>query len=164
MSKIIIVSTSIISTIVLLLLINNNQDKQTELRNRINYIIQKNDSLRRSINEKDSLINILSDSLRMKLSKPVVLSNGITATWYQAHGSKTYSGEVFHKDSLTAAYHAKMGTYLKVTNKSNGKSVIVKVTDRMGSSHKNKIDLSKKAFESIANINSGRIKVIVEKI
>lgn len=164
MNKVVIILTAIISTIMLMLLINQNRDDQNELRNRIDYIIEKNDSLRKTINEKDSLINQLSDSLRMKLSKPVVLSNGITATWYQAHGSKTYSGEVFHKDSLTAAYHAKMGTYLKVTNKSNGKSVIVKVTDRMGSSHKNKIDLSKKAFESIANINSGRVKVIVERI
>lgn len=88
-----------------------------------------------------------------------------SATWYNAHGRNTASGERFHKDSLTAAYNFdKFGTLIKVTNIENEKSVIVKVTDRMGNKSSNKIDLSIAAFDSIANLSSGRLKVRLEKI
>ena len=88
-----------------------------------------------------------------------------SATWYNAHGSKTASGERFHKDSLTAAYnYAKFGTYLKVTNLSNNESIIVKVTDRMGNKSANKIDLSLCAFDSISPPSAGRLKVKLEEI
>jgi rare lipoprotein A len=88
-----------------------------------------------------------------------------SATWYNMHGAKMASGAKFHKDSLIAAYnHSKMNTYLRVTNVKNNKSIIVKVSDRMGSSRKNYIDLSKCAFDSIGDSRSGRINVIVEQI
>ena len=87
------------------------------------------------------------------------------ATWYNLHGNRTASGERFHKDSLTAAYNfVKLGTYLKVTNINNEESVIVKVTDRMGNKTANRIDLSISAFDSIANLSSGKVKVIIEVI
>ena len=88
-----------------------------------------------------------------------------SATWYNMHGHKTASGHRFHKDSLTAAYnYAKFGDILRVTNITNGLSVFVKVTDRMGNKTKNRIDLSKCAFDSIGNPSSGRLNVKVEKI
>lgn len=88
-----------------------------------------------------------------------------SATWYNAHGSKTASGERFHKDSLTAAYnYAAFGTYLKVTNLSNSESIVVKVTDRMGNKSPNRIDLSLCAFDSISSPSAGRLKVKVEEI
>jgi len=87
------------------------------------------------------------------------------ATWYNLHGNRTASGERFHKDSLTAAYNfVKLGTYLKVTNINNEESVIVKVTDRMGNKTANRIDLSISAFDSIANLSSGKTRVIIEVI
>lgn len=87
------------------------------------------------------------------------------ATWYNLHGNRTASGERFHKDSLTAAYnYVKLGTYLKVTNINNEESVIVKVTDRMGNKSPNRIDLSISAFDSIANLSSGKAKVLIEVI
>jgi rare lipoprotein A len=87
------------------------------------------------------------------------------ATWYNLHNHYTASGERFHKDSLTAAYnHAEFGTYLKVTNISNNESIIVKVTDRMGNKSANRIDLSLCAFDSIANLSSGKAKVIIEVV
>jgi rare lipoprotein A len=87
------------------------------------------------------------------------------ATWYNLHGNRTASGERFHKDSLTAAYNfAKLGTYLKVTNINNEESVIVKVTDRMGNKSPNRIDLSISAFDSIANLSSGKAKVLIEVV
>jgi rare lipoprotein A (peptidoglycan hydrolase) len=88
-----------------------------------------------------------------------------SATWYNPHGAKTASGLKFHKDSLTAAYNfSKMHSYLRVTNVSTNESIIVRVIDRMGYKGSNHIDLSKCAFDSIGNPNSGRIRVIVEEI
>lgn len=88
-----------------------------------------------------------------------------TATWYDLTGRKTASGERFHRDSLTAAYnYSGLGSYLKVTNIKNDKFVVVKVTDRMGYQGRNHIDLSKGAFDSIGELSSGRIKVIIEEI
>jgi len=51
-------------------------------------------------------------------------------------GKKTASGEAYDKNGLTAA-HKKLayGTKVKVTNVSNGKSVVVTVNDRMAASN-----------------------------
>lgn len=88
-----------------------------------------------------------------------------SATWYNLHNHYTASGEKFHKDSLTAAYnYEEFGTYLKVTNLSNNESIIVKVIDRMGNKSPNRIDLSISAFDSIANLSSGKAKVTVEVV
>ena len=110
--------------------------------------------------ETDEFSSPVEDSLQY-VKKPNVHS----ATWYNMHGHKTASGERFHKDSLTAAYNfSKLGTYLRVTNRSTNLSVVVKVNDRMGYKGSNHIDLSKCAFDSIGNTGSGKIKVIVEEI
>jgi len=55
------------------------------------------------------------------------------ASWYgkQFHGRMTASGEDFDMFELTAAHRRlPLGTYLRVTNLRNGKSVIVRVNDR----------------------------------
>lgn len=102
------------------------------------------------------------DSTKSEVKK---IGNTHSATWYNMHGHKTASGQKFHKDSLTAAYNfSPLGSYLRVTNLSSGLVVVVKVNDRMGNKTKDHIDLSKCAFDSIANPSSGRIKVSVEQI
>lgn len=77
------------------------------------------------------------------------------------HGRRTASGRKYDKTKLTAA-HKKFafGTILKVTNESNGKSVIVEVTDRGPFVKGREIDLSRKAFFTIAS-SSGAGRVIV---
>lgn len=78
------------------------------------------------------------------------------------HGRKTASGIIYDKNKLTCASNThKLGTILKVTNTQNNKSVIVTVTDRGGFS-KVTIDLSKKAFSTIANLKQGIINVKIE--
>ena len=55
------------------------------------------------------------------------------ASYYsnRLHGRRTSDGSRYHKDSLTCAHRTlPFGTLLKVTNKNNGKEVVVKVTDR----------------------------------
>lgn len=46
-------------------------------------------------------------------------------------GRKTANGEIFDQNKFTAAHwRIKMGTYVMVTNRNNGKQVIVRVNDR----------------------------------
>src|SRR6202163_840700 len=72
------------------------------------------------------------------------------ASWYgdDFHGRLTANGEVFDMTSLTAAHPTlPMPCYARVTNLSNGKSLIVRVNDR-GPYHGNRlIDVSNKAAE-----------------
>jgi rare lipoprotein A len=121
-----------------------------------------------SIYTKSSFIPVRTLDVKSVVKEEVKVVESVTphiATWYNLHGNRTASGERFHKDSLTAAYNfVKLGTYLKVTNISNEESVIVKVTDRMGNKTANRIDLSISAFDSIANLSSGKVKVIIEVI
>ena len=72
------------------------------------------------------------------------------ASWYgdDFHGRLTANGEVFDMASLTAAHPTlPMPSYARVTNLSNGKSLIVRVNDR-GPYHGNRlIDVSNRAAE-----------------
>ena len=88
------------------------------------------------------------------------------ASYYHSsfHGKVTKSGEIYNENRLTCASNThKLGTKLKVTNMDNGKSVIVKVTDT-GSFSKVTLDLSKKAFERIAELEKGIINIKIKKI
>jgi len=56
-----------------------------------------------------------------------------TASWYgeQFQGKQTASGEPFDMRDFTAAHHTlPLGSYVKVTNLRNGKSVVVRINDR----------------------------------
>jgi rare lipoprotein A len=80
------------------------------------------------------------------------------------HGRKTASGVIYDKNKLTCASNThKLGTRLKVTNTQNNKSVIVTVTDRGGFS-KVTLDLSKKAFSTIAELKKGIINVTIKEV
>lgn len=98
----------------------------------------------------------------------IVNSQAATASWYggKFHGRTTASGEVFNKWAMTTASNShKMGTKLKVTNKANGKSVIVRVNDTGGfKKYGRTLDLSRGAFSKIANIHTGIIKVKIKVI
>lgn len=92
--------------------------------------------------------------------------NGV-ASWYgrQFHGRKTASGETFDMNGLTAAHRTlPMNCYIKVTNKDNGKSVVVKVNDR-GPFHGNRVlDLSYGAAKAIGITQKGTGNVIIERV
>ena len=80
------------------------------------------------------------------------------------NGRRTASGKRFDNTKYTAA-HRKLpfGTKLRVTNESNGKFVLVEVTDRGPFTRGREIDLSRKAFMDItSNKNSGSMKVKIE--
>lgn len=83
------------------------------------------------------------------------------------HGKKTASGEIFDMNKMTCAAIKEypLGSKLKVTNIRNNKSVIVRVNDR-GAFRKygRTLDLSRGAFDKIANLDRGVIKVSIEKM
>lgn len=89
-----------------------------------------------------------------------------TASWYGKgfEGKLTASGYVYDSNQFTCASNDyPFGTVLKVTNKENGKSVLVVVTDRGGfEKYGRKIDLSKAAFSKIASTGHGLIDVKIE--
>lgn len=87
------------------------------------------------------------------------------ATFYskRATGARTASGERLHHDSLTCAHRTyPFGTLLKVTNLSNDKQVIVRVTDRGPFSRGRIIDLSWGAAKELGIIAQGVATVKVE--
>lgn len=57
-----------------------------------------------------------------------------------------------------------MGSYVKVTNKDNGKSVVVKINDRGPFGNGRIIDLDKVAFEKIASLGQGTANVKMEVV
>jgi len=76
------------------------------------------------------------------------------------NGRKTANGEIFDENKLTAAHKTlKFGTLIKVTNISNNKFVIVRINDRGPFIKGRDIDLSKSAFEKIADIKVGIIQI-----
>lgn len=89
------------------------------------------------------------------------------ASWYgdDFHGRLTANGEVFDMASLTAAHPTlPMPCYARVTNISNGKSLIVRVNDR-GPYHGNRlIDVSNKAAELLEFKGNGVARVRVEYV
>ena len=80
------------------------------------------------------------------------------------HGHKTASGERLHKDSLTCAHRSyPFGTLLRVYNPANGKSVLVRVTDRGPFVRGRIIDLSWRAAKELGIISQGVAMVTVQK-
>ncbi len=92
------------------------------------------------------------------------LTSFYEGTWYNLEGNITKSGEVFKSNGMTCASNKfPIGAILKVTNKENKRSVIVRVND-CGKMKDNVIDLSKGAFKKIAKLEDGRINVRVSII
>jgi rare lipoprotein A len=80
-------------------------------------------------------------------------------------GKKTANGEIFSQEKYTAACNLlPLGTWIRVTNLKNGKSVIVKTNDRLHPRMKRLVDLSRAAAKKINYINSGITKVKVEVV
>ncbi|MBE7199725.1 MAG: septal ring lytic transglycosylase RlpA family protein [Parafilimonas terrae] len=83
------------------------------------------------------------------------------ASWYQ-HNGKTANGEIYNPNRLTAAHHTlPFGTLVKVVNTANGRSVIVKITDRTNEHTKMKrpyaIDLSRASARKIGLDGIGQV-------
>lgn len=79
------------------------------------------------------------------------------------NGRKTASGQIFSQDKLTCACNVlPLGTWVKVTNMSNGKSVKLLVNDRLHPRMRRLVDLSKSAAKKLGFVSSGLVKVKLE--
>ena len=87
------------------------------------------------------------------------LTGGASFYGEEWNGRRTANGEIFNTYELTAAHKSlPFGTKVKVVNKTTGKSVVVRINDRGPFVKGRTLDLSKKAFQSIASINKGVLK------
>ncbi len=84
---------------------------------------------------------------------------------HQFHGRRTANGERFDQMRLTAAHRTlPFGSIVRVTNRANYQSVLVRVNDRGPYNKRRIIDLSKGAASKIGLINNGVGEVLVECI
>ena len=81
------------------------------------------------------------------------------------NGRETANGEIYDHKKLTAACNIlPLGTWIRVTNLKNNKSVIVKTNDRLHPRMKRIVDLSRSAAEKLAYTGRGLTQVKVEVI
>ncbi len=90
-----------------------------------------------------------------------------TASWYGSdfHGRKTANGEIFDRNSLSAAHPTMpLPSYARVTNLRNSHSIIVRVNDR-GPYHGGRVmDVSQRVAEALDFRSAGTAQVKVEWI
>ena len=71
------------------------------------------------------------------------------AAWYQ-HPGRTASGEKYNPDGLTAAHRTlPLGMKVRVVNQRNGRSVVVRINDRVPKTAKLPVDLSRGSARAI---------------
>jgi len=79
------------------------------------------------------------------------------------NGRQTASGEIFSQKKMTCACNAlPFGTWIRITNLRNGKTVIVKVNDRLHPRVKRVTDLSYTAAKKLGYTGHGVARVKVE--
>lgn len=81
------------------------------------------------------------------------------ASWY-ALSSRTASGERMNASYMTAAHRSlKFGTKVEVTNRRNGKSVVVRINDRGPFIRGRVMDLSKAAASQVGMVSAGTANI-----
>ena len=88
-----------------------------------------------------------------------------TASWYGPgfYGRTTANGERFRKGTLTAAHRTlPFGTKVRVTNLSNGRSVVVRINGRGPFRYHRVIDLPHGAASQLKKMQAGEVTVKLE--
>lgn len=108
-------------------------------------------------------------SIRGKTYYPLLSSHGFReegiASWYgkDFHGKLTANGERYDMHGMTAAHKLlPFGTKVKVTNRENGKSIVVRINDRGPFVSNRIIDLTRTGADKIGMIAKGTAPVILE--
>ncbi len=95
----------------------------------------------------------------------IIQTEYTVASYYadKFNGKKTANGETYNMYGISAAHISyPFGTIVKVTNLSNGKSVILKINDRKPDTNGRDIDLSYGAAEKLDMLQSGIAKVRID--
>lgn len=112
-----------------------------------------------------------SYTVRGKTYYPLVSAQGFRedgiASWYgrDFHGKKTANGERYNMYGMTAAHKTlPLGTMVRVTNKSNGRSIVVRINDRGPFVNKRIIDLTKTGAQKLDMLKAGTAPVRIEAL
>jgi rare lipoprotein A len=114
-----------------------------------------------------SLKNPNDKNVDSKKSNNIIIG---LATYYaqKFEGGLTATGEIFRHSKLTAASNIfALNTWVKVTNILTGKSIIVRINDRMHPSMTKKgrvLDLTMTAAKQLHIVNKGIAKVKIETL
>ena len=117
--------------------------------------------------DEDDIEDASKDSENIKKSYTRI-SGDVSHYGYNLHGSQTATGGRFDQWAMTAAHKTlPFGSVVRVTNKTNGKSVTVRINDRGPYIKGRVLDLSRGAFLKIAPQKQGILKaenVLIEVI
>ena len=135
--------------------VSNITNKTTD-----NDLSASNNSQDSNVSVLDRLSSVASDTVRK------FKQTGI-ASWYghQFNGRKTANGERFDMNALTAAHRSlPLSCFIRVTNKDNGKSIVVKVNDRGPYVGNRILDLSYGAAQQLGIVSKGMGNVMIERV
>lgn len=81
------------------------------------------------------------------------------------YGNLTANGEVFRPGTMTAAHpYLPLGSWVRVTNQHNGRSVSVRINDRGPYVGSRIIDLAEAAARRLGMMNSGVASVCISRL
>jgi rare lipoprotein A len=111
----------------------------------------------------------LAHSLDTAASKPSTVKTkrvlyGMASFYANSfNGKETALGEIFNQKKMTCACNVlPLGTWIKVTNLRNGRTVLVKTNDRLHPRMKRIVDLSRAAAVQLGYVAHGLTRVKVE--
>ncbi|HET7116572.1 MAG TPA: septal ring lytic transglycosylase RlpA family protein [Hanamia sp.] len=108
---------------------------------------------------------VKKSSSGIKISQRKKIIKFGVASYYadKFNGRKTNSGEIYQDEKFTAACNQlPLNTWIKVTWIKNGRSVIVRINDRLNSHNKRLVDLSKAAAKKLGFLSYGIVRVKIE--
>jgi len=99
-----------------------------------------------------------------RVKKTAKIQYGMASFYHNKfQGRKTSSGEEYDQDKMTAAHNGlPLNTWIRVTNIRNGRTVIVKINDRLHHRNERLVDLSRSAASKLGYIGRGLTRVKVE--
>jgi len=112
--------------------------------------------LRSALGEPEALPAQWAKQVNKQWVKPLVAQG--MASWYGPgfHGRHAADGSVYNQNAMTAAHKSlPFGTKVKVTNLNNGRSCIVRITDRGPFIAGRVLDVSKAAASALGMLSSG---------
>jgi rare lipoprotein A len=101
--------------------------------------------------------------VQKKRQRQRILSRGACEASYYGTGGRTASGEAFDPAALTAAHRTlPIGSKVRVINRHNDRSVVVRINDRGPFVAGRCLDLSSAAMHAVGGLGSGVIPVRYE--
>lgn len=108
--------------------------------------------------------NVNGEAANAAAPRPTRIFYG-QASYYASkfEGRKTATGEIFRHSKLTAACNfLPLGTWIKITNLKNGRTIFAKTNDRLHTKTRRIIDLTKSGAKKLGYLNNGLTRVKVE--